>query len=621
VNPQEADRRKKLEALREAGIDPFGGRYPGAMPIHDVLAACSENEEKPVKAAGRIMAIRGHGKAVFLDIKDWTGKIQVYIRRDKVGPEKFELVELLDLGDILGVEGGLAKTRTGEITIFAADFRILSKALLPLPEKWHGLKDVELRYRQRSLDLICNDDVMKTFMTRTRIISAIRRYLDERGFVEVETPMMQPIPGGAAARPFITHHNTLDIDLYLRISPELYLKRLLVGGMEKVYEINRNFRNEGISTKHNPEFTMMEVYEAYADYNVMMELTEDLICTLIAEAFGPGAEEIPYGDGVISVRRPWARRKYADLLKEYAGIDLEDEAAVREKSRELGIEAPGASVGFLANEIFEKLVEEHLQDPTFVLDYPIDICPLTKACPDNPRLAQRFELYICGTETANAYTELNDPIEQRKRFEQQLAQETEGAKEIDEEFVTAMKHGMPPAGGLGIGIDRLIMFLTDNQSIRDVLLFPQLRPRRTGERKEDGEDAEMIQLEGKRPKGIVVLSFSGHLDAETVPSVKKELHEVLERGAVKLVLDFGGVEFIGSIGLAMLFETSKRATAGGGGLHLAGVRGLVREVFEKSQWLKQDRTRTFRIFDTVEDAVAAFGGAEGDNAPPGEDKS
>jgi len=476
MNKYEADRRRKLEKLREAGIDPFGEKYPDTAPIGEIVNSYAEGEEKQVRAAGRITAIRGHGRAAFMDIKDWTGKIQVYMRQDVLGEETFALIEHLDLGDIIGVEGKLGKTRTGEITIFAETFKPLSKSLLPLPEKWHGLKDIELRYRRRCLDLICNPSVMDVFLKRTRIISLIRRYLDERGFVEVETPMMQAIPGGAAARPFITHHNALDIDLYLRISPELYLKRLLVGGIEKVYEINRNFRNEGISTRHNPEFTMMEIYQAYADYNVMMELTEDLISFLIENIFGGGTAEIPHGERKIAVSRPWARRKYADLFREHIGLELDDEEGILKKAKEMGIEAPDMPIGFVANELFEKLVEDKLLNPTFVLDYPTDICPLTKACPDNPRLAQRFELYICGMEIANAYTELNDPIEQRKRFERQLAQGGDEVKKIDEDFLTALKYGMPPAGGLGIGIDRLIMVLTNCQSIRDVILFPLLRP-------------------------------------------------------------------------------------------------------------------------------------------------
>jgi lysyl-tRNA synthetase class 2 len=473
----EEDRRAKLEQLRAMGLDPYGQRYEKGMTVQQALDAYSPTEEgKKVRTAGRVTAFRRHGKAAFLDIRDWTGRIQLYFRREKLGDQKFALFELLDLGDIMGVEGGLMKTRTGEITVFVEDFTLLTKALLPLPEKWHGLKDVELRYRQRYLDLISNPQVMETFLKRIRILKLIRQYLDERGFVEVETPMMQSIAAGAAAKPFTTHHNALNIDLYLRISPELYLKRLLVGGMEKVYEINRNFRNEGISTRHNPEFTMMEIYQAFANYDVMMDLTEGLITSLIADLYGPETKEIVYGDAKLNVSRPWARRTYAELLKEYGGVELGDDAAIRAKAKSLGLEAGPLPTNAIAHLIFEKVVEDHLVNPTFILDYPVEVCPLTKRRPDNPGLAQRFELIIVGMELANAYTELNDPADQQARFEEQLRMGTDEVREIDTDFVTALKHGMPPAGGLGIGIDRLVMILTNSPSIRDVLLFPLLRP-------------------------------------------------------------------------------------------------------------------------------------------------
>jgi lysyl-tRNA synthetase class 2 len=473
----EEDRLAKLRQLRAEGIDPYGQRYVKALTVKQALDAYSPNEEgKKVSTAGRITALRRHGKAAFLDVRDWTGKIQVYFRREKLGDQRFALFELLDMGDIIGVEGGLMKTRTGEITIFAEDFAFLTKALLPLPEKWHGLKDVELRYRQRYLDLISNPEVMETFLKRIHILKLIRQYLDERGFVEVETPMMQSIAAGAAAKPFTTHHNTLDIDLYLRISPELYLKRLLVGGMEKVYEINRNFRNEGISTRHNPEFTMMEIYQAFADYNVMMNLTEGLFTSLVAALYGPQTKEIPYGDTKLNMASPWPRRKFGDLLREYAGVSLGEDAAIRAKAKALGLEAGPLPTNAIAGLIFEKTVDQNLVNPTFVVDYPVEICPLTKRRPDDPTLAQRFELYINGMELANAYTELNDPSDQQARFEEQLRMGTDEVREIDTDFITALKHGMPPAGGLGIGIDRLVMILTNSPSIRDVLLFPLLRP-------------------------------------------------------------------------------------------------------------------------------------------------
>jgi lysyl-tRNA synthetase class 2 len=416
--------------------------------------------------------MRPHGKAAFLHIKDWTGKLQVYIKLDRVGEEKYDIFRLLDLGDLIGVEGEVFKTRTGEITVFADDFTVLSKALLPPPEKWHGLKDVEIRYRQRYLDLSSNDKVMELFLKRSNIIKSIRKFLDDRNFVEVETPMMQPIPGGAVAKPFITHHNVLDMDLYLRIAPELYLKRLLVGGMERVYEINRNFRNEGISTRHNPEFTMMELYQAYSDYDGMMELTESLITTLVRELYNEF--EIPYGDRKLNMSPPWLRSTFSELLVKHASVDLNDENGLREKGKSLGLNVEGVHKDIIAEDIFKQLVEKELWTPTFVLDYPVTLCPLTKSCDNDPDLAQRFELYIATMEIANSYTELNEPIEQTKRFHDQTVDIDEEGK-IDEDFLKALKYGMPPAGGLGIGIDRLIMILTNSLSIRDVILFPLLR--------------------------------------------------------------------------------------------------------------------------------------------------
>ncbi|NOZ24280.1 MAG: lysine--tRNA ligase [Planctomycetes bacterium] len=475
----EQDRASKLAGLREAGVDPFGKRFPDALPVRSVVAlAPDEGEGETVRTAGRITAIRGHGKSVFMDIKDWTGKVQVHTSLTQLGEEKFSLCRFLDIGDIIGVDGKVGRTRRGEVTLFVDDLTVLTKALLPFPEKWHGLKDVELRYRQRYLDLIVNDDSMDRFLKRTRIISSIRRFLDEAGFVEVETPMMQKIPGGATAKPFVTHHNTLDIDLYLRISPELYLKRLIVGGMEKVYEINRNFRNEGISTKHNPEFTMMEIYQSYADYNVMAELAEDLITGLVRELYGEECKEVSFGGRALKAVKPFARREYADLLEEHAGVRLGDEEGIRRRAKEAGIDPAGLATDFVANELFEKFVEDNLLDPTFVFNYPRGVCPLTKSCEDDPTRAQRFELFMAGMEVANAYTELNDPDEQHRRFEEQVKQKQEEVKVIDEDFVTAQRYGMPPAGGMGIGIDRLVMLLTDSPSIRDVLLFPLLRPQK-----------------------------------------------------------------------------------------------------------------------------------------------
>ena len=468
----EQTRIEKLNKLREKGVDPYGACYKNATPLKEVVDGYSEEDEgKKVKCAGRIMTMRRQGKASFLHLKDWSGKLQVYVKMNTVGEEKYEIFRLLDLGDIIGVEGGLVKTRTGEITVFADDITVLSKALLPPPEKWHGLKDVEIRYRQRYIDLSSNDDVMDLFLKRSSIIKSIRNFLDNRKFVEVETPMMQAIPGGAVARPFITHHNSLDMELFLRIAPELYLKRLLVGGMERVYEINRNFRNEGLSTRHNPEFTMMELYQAYSDYNGMMELTETLISGLAHDLYG--AFEVPYGERTIDLSPPWQRSTFSELLSKYASVDLDDEEGLKAKGKELGMDVKGVHKDIIAEHIFGELVEKELWNPTFVIDYPVSICPLTKACEDNPNLAQRFEMYIATMELANSYSELNEPLEQSKRFHEQAADDTEG--KIDEDFLKALKYGMPPAGGLGIGIDRLVMILTNSASIRDVILFPLLR--------------------------------------------------------------------------------------------------------------------------------------------------
>ena len=465
------ERLNKAADLRERGVDPYGARHDAVQPIAPLAAAYEEG--KGVRVAGRVLVVRNFGKAAFLDVHDSTGKIQAYIKKNAVSDEAFAVFKLLDLGDIVGVAGELAKTRTGEITIFANEFCILAKALMPPPEKWHGLRDVEIRYRRRYVDLFANPAAMKTFRDRTRIIAGIRRFLDDRGFLEVETPMMQALPGGAAARPFITHHNTLDMDLYLRVSPELYLKRLLVGGMEKVYEINRNFRNEGISIRHNPEFTMIEIYQAYADYNVMMELTERLIAAVVQELHMH--MEIPYGEHTLNFAPPWPRRKWNDLLKEHAGVGLEDEDPLRRKAAELRRD-PKGDPAVVADRLFEACVEDKLVQPTFVVDYPVAICPLTKTSRRDPGMAERFELYVAGMEIANAYTELNDPLEQEKRFREQVEEEAGQVRAVDEDYLTALKYGMPPAGGLGIGIDRLVMMLTNSAAIRDVILFPLMRP-------------------------------------------------------------------------------------------------------------------------------------------------
>ncbi len=453
----------------------YGSRFLPVESIASLLANFTDGRE--VRIAGRLMARRVMGKSSFCDLKDESGRIQIYGKKDDLGDAGFETFVSLALGDIIGVEGVLFISKMGEKTVRIKKYEILSKIVRTLPEKWHGLKDIEIRYRQRYLDLIVNDEVRATFKKRSRIILEIRRYLEERGFMEVETPMMQPSPGGARATPFVTHHNTLHTDLYLRVAPELYLKRLLVGGFEKVYEINRNFRNEGISVRHNPEFTMLELYQAYADYNDMMEITEDLVTTLVRLVYGK--EEIDYGDKTLSFKRPWKRISFHDALQEKTGIDFK-KTGIRDAARKLKMDFdPGMEDIDLLNEIFGVYVEETLWQPTFVLDYPVAMTPLAKAKEEDPDLVYRFELYIAKMEIANAFSELNDPHVQRERL---LAQkELLGEHKIlDEDFLAALEYGMPPAGGLGIGIDRLVMLLTNQNSIRDVILFPQLRPEKHG---------------------------------------------------------------------------------------------------------------------------------------------
>ncbi|MCL6617580.1 MAG: lysine--tRNA ligase, partial [Anoxybacillus ayderensis] len=441
-----------------------------------------ELEEKQihVSVAGRIMTKRGKGKAGFAHIQDLTGQIQIYVRKDDVGEEQYEIFDTSDLGDIVGVQGTVFKTKVGELSIKVHAYEMLTKSLRPLPEKYHGLKDIEQRYRQRYLDLIMNPESKKTFITRSLIIQSMRRYLDQKGYLEVETPMMHSIAGGAAARPFITHHNALDMTLYMRIAIELHLKRLIVGGLEKVYEIGRVFRNEGISTRHNPEFTMLELYEAYADYTDIMKLTEDMIAHIAKEVLG--TTKIQYGEYEVDLTPSWKRLHMVDAIKEYVGVDfwkhMSDEEA-RQLAKEHGVEvAPHMTFGHIVNEFFEQKVEQHLIQPTFIYGHPVEISPLAKKNPEDPRFTDRFELFIVAREHANAFTELNDPIDQRERFEAQLKEKEQGndeAHEMDEDFIEALEYGMPPTGGLGIGIDRLVMLLTNSPSIRDVLLFPQMR--------------------------------------------------------------------------------------------------------------------------------------------------
>jgi len=464
-----------LERLRQAGQDPYRQTFHRTALIGELLASFTPGVS--VRVAGRLMAWRGHGKAAFADLHDQTGRIQLYFAQDRL-PQTFDLLSALDLGDLVGVSGELFATRTGEQSVKVDEWAIVAKCVRPLPEKWHGLRDVELRYRQRYLDLLVNAKVRRLFETRGRLLAGIRRFLDGRGFLEVETPMMQPVPGGAAARPFKTHHQALNLALYLRIAPELYLKELLVGGLERVYELNRSFRNEGISTRHNPEFTMLEVYQAYSDYAGMRVLTEELITALAQELHGGDA--IPAGGGTLSLKRPWRQATFFELLAQATGADCRQEVQARAHAARVGAPSgPAVPIAVVWDKLFEKVVQPALVEPTFVLDYPVALCPLAKTKPGDPTLAERFELYIGGLELANAYSELNDPREQRQRFAEQSRARPAGAEQEffgDEEFVKALEYGMPPAGGLGVGIDRLAMVLTNTASIREVILFPTLRP-------------------------------------------------------------------------------------------------------------------------------------------------
>lgn len=487
LNDQLQVRRQKMDEIRNGGRDPFGARFERSHLSNELIDAYGELskeelDETPhqVKIAGRIMTKRGKGKAGFAHIQDLGGQIQIYVRQDAIGEDTYKLFTMADLGDIVGIEGTIFKTKVGELSIKVTEFTFLSKALRPLPEKYHGLQDIEQRYRQRYLDLISTEGSKETFILRSRIIQSMRRYLDGQGFLEVETPMLHSIAGGASARPFITHHNTLDMTLYMRIAIELHLKRLIVGGLEKVYEIGRVFRNEGISTRHNPEFTMIELYEAYADYNDIMALTENMIAHIAEEVLG--TSKVQYGEDVIDLSPGWKRLHMADAVKEYTGVDFwiemtKDEAHALAK--ENGVEVkPTMEVGHVLNEFFEQKVEEQLVQPTFVYGHPVEISPLAKKNPEDGRFTDRFELFIVRREHANAFTELNDPIDQRQRFEAQLVEKEQGndeAHEMDDDFIEALEYGLPPTGGLGIGIDRLVMLLTNAQSIRDVLLFPQMR--------------------------------------------------------------------------------------------------------------------------------------------------
>ncbi|MGJ7913686.1 lysine--tRNA ligase [Neobacillus sp. LXY-1] len=487
LNDQLIVRREKMSAMREKGLDPFGKRFERSHTTKEIIEQFDgiekedlEGKNVAVSLAGRIMTKRGKGKAGFAHIQDLTGQIQIYVRLDAVGEEQYEIFDSADLGDIVGVHGTLFKTKVGELSIKVSNFVFLSKALRPLPDKFHGLKDVEQRYRQRYLDLIMSQESKETFITRSKIIQAMRRYLDDNGYLEVETPMMHAIAGGASARPFITHHNALDMELYMRIAIELHLKRLIVGGLEKVYEIGRVFRNEGVSTRHNPEFTMIELYEAYADYRDVMALTENLIAHCAQEVLG--TTTIQYGEYEVDLKPEWKRLHMVDAIKEYTGVDFWKEMSVEEAralAKEHGVEITEHMLyGHIVNEFFEQKVEEKLIQPTFIYGHPVEISPLAKKNDEDPRFTDRFELFIVAREHANAFTELNDPIDQRERFEAQLKEREQGNDEahlMDDDFIEALEYGMPPTGGLGIGIDRLVMLLTNAPSIRDVLLFPLMR--------------------------------------------------------------------------------------------------------------------------------------------------
>jgi lysyl-tRNA synthetase class 2 len=489
-------RRTHLAELAQLGVETYPHRFARTDTVSDLVRAHSAKDGPELEAnrintttSGRILGIRSFGKANFLVLSDGRSKIQAYIKKDSLSERDFRIFQLLDIGDVVGVEGHLFRTRTNELTVWASRLAFLAKSHLPLPEKWHGLQDIEIRYRQRYLDLIVNPDAREVFQTRSKVLAALREFLDARGYLEVETPMMQPVAGGAMARPFTTHHNALDIDLYLRIAPELYLKRLVVGGMERVYEINRVFRNEGISTRHNPEFTMLEFYQAYSDYHDLMTLTEEIVTHVARAAIGK--DEIEYEGDTISLKAPFARLSLRQAVRDVAegklgtsipDSDLRDATTARQLASRLGVHVDAKDgAGKITTTLFETLVEESLVQPTFVYDFPTEVSPLSKQRADDPATVERFELYIGKIEVANAFSELNDPLEQRKRFEQQLLEKAKGDQEahaMDEDYVRALEYGLPPTAGEGIGVDRLVMLLTGSKSIRDVILFPHMRPTR-----------------------------------------------------------------------------------------------------------------------------------------------
>ena len=485
LSEQEILRRQKLKDLQDAGKDPFDVyKVERTHSSAQIVKGFEELEGKEVKVAGRLMSKRGQGKVLFSDIHDRDGKLQLFVKIDAVGEEALKEFKSLDLGDWIAATGTVFKTKTGEVSVKVTSFQLICKSLKPLPEKFHGLKDPDLRYRQREVDIITNPEVKDTFIKRSQIISGIRAFLDSRGFLEVETPMLATIAGGASARPFITHHNTLDLDMFLRIAPELYLKRCIVAGFEKVYELGRTFRNEGMSVRHNPEFTMIELYQAFADYNDMMELTENMVAEVCKKV--NGTTKVTYQGTEIDFMPPWRRITMVDAVKEYAGVDFNEfksdadaQAVAKEKHLEFSKPLNTVTKGEVLNALYEEFCEQHMIQPTFIIDYPVEISPLTKKKRGNEMFTERFEGFVFGRELCNAYSELNDPIVQRERFAQQEKERELGDDEaymIDEEFMSALETGMPPTGGLGIGIDRLIMFLTDSASIRDVILFPTMKP-------------------------------------------------------------------------------------------------------------------------------------------------
>ena len=518
-------RRDKLKALQDAGKDPFQVNTSDRdILASEILERFEELENKDVCIAGRIMSKRGKGKVAFIDIHDRSGKMQIFAKHDDLGEDEYKTILKYDIGDIIEVKGFVFRTKVGEISVHAKKITLLSKSLLPLPEKYHGLKDTDLRYRQRYVDLIMNPEVKDTFIKRSKIIKTIRSYLDNMGYIEVETPVLNTIPGGAAARPFITHHNTLDIDLYMRIAPELYLKRLIVGGMEKVYEIGRLFRNEGMDVKHNPEFTTIEIYEAYTDYNGMMDRTEQMINRACVEV--NGTDQIKYQGEDIDLSVPFKRMTMIDAVKQYAGVDfgefIGDTEKAKEVAKELKLEVkPTDTWGNILNTAFEDYVEEQLVQPTFICDYPVEVSPLTKRKKDVPELVERFELFITRRELANAYTELNDPIDQRKRFEHQLMLREAGDDEanmLDEDFLTSLEYGMAPTGGMGMGIDRLTMLLTDSASIRDVIIFPTMKPLGDSKRDTAPKASETPKAEPEKidfSKVEIEPLFKDYVDFET----------------------------------------------------------------------------------------------------------